>query len=60
MKDALDEATSAMLTLPSFIVSCYKDKVIILRTAGPNEGEGGTFSLKEFDELVNRFFTERF
>lgn len=58
MIEPLDE--SAMLVLPSFIVSCTGDKVVIIRTAGPAEGEGGLFDLKEFDAAVNKFFTDRF
>jgi hypothetical protein len=55
-----DESQATVLTLPSFIISCIKDKVVILRTAGPAEGEGGLFDLKEFDEWVNKFFNDRF
>lgn len=58
MIEPIDDET--MLTLPSFILSCIGDKVVIIRTAGPAEGEGGLFDLKEFDAAVNKFFTDRF
>lgn len=51
---------SPIITLPSFVVSCAGDKVIIMRTAGPAQGEGGMFDMREFDEAVNKFFEERF
>lgn len=60
MNDVAEETKEWVLTLPSFILSCIKDKVIIMRTDGPSRGEGGMFDLKEFDECVNKFFNERF
>jgi hypothetical protein len=49
-----------VLTLPSFVISCTGEKVVIMRTGGASAGEGGMFNLKEFDEAVDKFFSERF
>jgi hypothetical protein len=51
---------ASVLTLPSFVISCTGEKVVIMRTGGASAGEGGMFNLKEFDEAVDKFFSERF
>jgi len=61
MSDPLPTQASAIIALPSFIVSCSKDRVIIIRTRkGPGEGEGGLFDIDAFDAVVNEFFNKHF
>ena len=52
--------TVQVLTTPRFIVSGAEDRVIIMRSEGVAGGEGGMFSVDEFDEAVNEFFNKNF
>lgn len=61
MSDQLPAQANAVIELPSFIVSCSKDRVIIIRTRkGSGEGEGGLFDIDAFDAVVNEFFNDNF
>ena len=60
MSDPLPTQASAVIALPSFIVSCSKDRVIIVRTEGPGKGEGGLFDIDAFDAVVTEFFNKNF
>lgn len=54
-----DEAQKNMigvLSLPSFLLSRFEDKVAIMS----HYGEGGTFPVNEFDATVSKFFAEKF
>jgi len=48
------------LTTPRFMMTCAEDKIIIMRTGGDASGEGGMFSLKEFEAAVDEFFNKNF
>jgi hypothetical protein len=50
----------SVLFLDSFQLCRSGDELIIMRSSGPSDGEGGRFSLKEFEDAVNEFFNERF
>lgn len=60
MSDPLPTQSGAIIALPNFIVSCSKDRVIIVRTEGPGKGEGGLFDIAAFDAVVNEFFNKNF
>jgi hypothetical protein len=60
VSDPLPTQANAVISLPSFIVSCAKDRVIIIRTEGPGKGEGGFFDIAAFDEVVSEFFNNNF
>jgi len=52
--------TATALTTPNFMMSCAEDKIIIMRTGGDASGEGGMFSLREFEAVVDAFFNKNF
>lgn len=57
--EARRQAPSALF-LDSFELCRSDDELFILRINGPNEGDGGRFSLKEFEVVVNEFFNKNF
>lgn len=50
----------SILFLNGFHLCRSDDELIIMRSNGPREGEGGRFNLKEFEEMVNEFFNKNF